>query len=82
MRLRLWLQHKKVKQLIAAPVPGSLEKKGDEGAIFYKVKGGIFFRLFLSNEPGTALSLRLWLSNTVKTNLEIGSTAASHLCII
>jgi hypothetical protein len=27
--------------------------KGEEGSIFYKVKGCIFFRLFLSNEPGT-----------------------------
>jgi hypothetical protein len=29
-------------------------KKEKEGAILYYAKGGIFFRLFLSNESGTA----------------------------
>jgi hypothetical protein len=39
------------------PVPGSLDKQGEESAIFYKAKDSIFFRHFLSNEPCTELSL-------------------------
>jgi hypothetical protein len=27
-------------------VPGSFDKKGEEGVIFYQAKGGILFRLF------------------------------------
>jgi hypothetical protein len=34
-------------------ITSSLNKKREEGSIFYEAKGGIFFLLFLSNEPGT-----------------------------
>jgi hypothetical protein len=30
-------------------------EKGEEGSVFYSAKGCIFFRLFLSKEPGTGL---------------------------
>jgi hypothetical protein len=37
-----------------SPVSGSLDhKNGGHDAIFCLIEGGIFFPLFLSNEPGT-----------------------------
>jgi hypothetical protein len=48
--------------LVKSCVPGSLDKKGVEGVICYYAKGCdcIFFRLFLSNEPGTVFCSQYW----------------------